>query len=159
MSPSWLLIILNLGLFSVNKLFCIFDHFWLLYSSAERRSISLIDKNSFQFTCWLLKPDMKIMVMLILFLLYFFVLFNRSNDSCLLCCGAVRSRDSGRWMWWKRGAFRVCSGQKGYSLLSAGGDSSTCPWLLPKFSCTSPRSVKNTFETSTVLCLFISSIP
>lgn len=79
-----------------KQIFCIFDQFWLLYSSVERRSISLIDKNSFQFTCCLLKPDMKIMVMLILFLLYFFVLFNRSNDSCLLCCGAVRSRDSGR---------------------------------------------------------------
>lgn len=81
------------------------------------------------------------------FLLFLLVLLDRSNDSSLLCGGAVRWRDSDRWLWGKRGACRVCPGQEGHSLLSAGGDGSARPWLLPQFSRTSPRSVRETLQT------------
>lgn len=47
---------IKFGFIFSKQIFCIFDKFWLLYLSVERRSVSLIDKNSFQFTCLLLKP-------------------------------------------------------------------------------------------------------
>lgn len=72
------------------------------------------------------------------FLIFLLVLLNRSDDSCLLCGGAVGRRDSDRLrMWGKRGACRVCPGQEGYSLLSAGGDGSAGPRLLPQLGRTS----------------------
>lgn len=71
----------------------------------------------------------------------------RSDDSSLLCCRAVGWRDSDRRMWGKRGACWVCSGQEGYSLLSAGGDGSAGPRLLPQLSRSGPRSVRETPQT------------
>ena len=91
------------------------------------------------------KPDMK--RILCCFLLFLLFLCDRSDDPSLLCGGAVGWRDSDRRMWGKRGACRVCPGQEGYSLLSAGGDGSAGPWLLPQLGCTSPRSVRQTPHT------------
>lgn len=92
------------------------------------------------------------------FLHFPLILLNRSNDSSLLCGGAVRWRDSHWRMWGKRGACRVCPGQEGHSLFSAGGDGSACPRLLPQFSRTSIWSVREMLlNTSTFMSLYFLS--
>lgn len=68
-------------------------------------------------------------------------LMDRSDDSSLLYCGAVRWRDPDRWVRRKRGACWVCPDQERYPLLSAGGDGSNRPGILPHICCTSPGSV------------------
>lgn len=92
------------------------------------------------------------------FLLFRLVLLNRSNDSSILCGGAVRWKNSDRWMWGKRTACRICSHQEGHSLLSAGRDSSACPWLLSQFCCTSPRSVRDNANRTLVLLYILQCI-
>ncbi len=91
-------------------------------------------------------------------LLFLLVLPDRSDDPSLLCGGAVGWRDADRRMWGKRGACRVCPGQEGYSLLSAGGDGSAGPRLLPQLGSTSSRSVRETQWTLQHLCCHFSSL-
>lgn len=58
---------------------------------------------------------------------------SRSDDSCVLRRRAGGWRDGGGGGG-PRGACRVCSGQEGHSLHSAGGDGAACPRLLTQLS-------------------------